>query len=208
MASILEADPKSEWMREKSPLFQFLRWSEAHPDLRNLPPEKAWPKWRKALPDEIDPTFPLWEMFQGLSMDDVQAEFFDSWGKFRYLPGDTPLEGALELALQNPLELREGHRRAALAGYVRFLSLAGWLQVEMGDRNILLPVMTVAELLGVKHPTISRYRHWAMEDGFLIQKKAHRKPQGGYQGDATEFRFDVSQFPILAERAQASNGDH
>jgi hypothetical protein len=87
------------------------------------------------------------------------------------------------------------------AGYASFISLAGWLQVVAGDRPIMVPVEDTAEILEVDPSCISRYRRWAVEDGFLKEVGAYERPQGRRKGKATEFRFAVSLFPALAEVA-------
>jgi hypothetical protein len=50
--------------------------------------------------------------------------------------------------------------------------------------------------------TVSRYRKWALEDGFIKQVKAHQFFGKGKGGKATEFLFDVSRCEMLRERAQ------
>jgi hypothetical protein len=78
------------------------------------------------------------------------------------------------------------------------VSLAGWLQVTMGDRPILFPCKKVAEVLGVSAMSVSRYRQLAIRDGHLRLVREHSM---GKQL-ATEFRFAVSRFSILEEKAQ------
>jgi hypothetical protein len=118
------------------------------------------------------------------------------WEKVRFVPGWEPLDQAVE---REKMQLIPSTERTE--GYQNFVSIAGWLQVTMGDRNIMLPCEKLAELLNCKPMTISRYRRWAVEDGLMRQVKEHRfKPGGG--GDATEFRFDTSQYKCLDQTAQ------
>jgi hypothetical protein len=49
---------------------------------------------------------------------------------------------------------------------------------------------------------ISRYRRRAIEDGFLVQVKGHKRPVKGGDGEATEFLFDVSRFKCLETLAK------
>jgi len=74
-------------------------------------------------------------------------------------------------------------------GYPLFVSVASWLQKdrEVGA-TILLPDEELARLLDVTAATISRYRRWAQEDGYLHEVKPHEFKGKG--GKATEFRFD------------------
>jgi hypothetical protein len=83
-------------------------------------------------------------------------------------------------------------------GYEQFLSIAGWLQVGMGDRNILLPVHKLASLLEVDPRTIGRYRQWAIVDGFLVEVAEAQHDSGR----ATEYRFNVARCRMLEEAAQ------
>jgi hypothetical protein len=134
--------------------------------------------------------------------DDAEAEFLGAWDKIRYLPGYSPLRCALEHARHTTLRLKEEVAQKRPAGYPLFVTLAGWLQVGMGDRDILLPVEEVAELLHVQPVTVSRYRRWAVLDGYLKEVKPYEFRGKGRGGKATECRFDVSLFPCLRERAQ------
>jgi hypothetical protein len=72
----------------------------------------------------------------------------------------------------------------------------------MGDRSIMLPCREVGEALGVQPMTISRYRKWAKEDGFLQEVKEAKFAGKRGAGEVTEFRFDVSRCPCLENRAQ------
>jgi hypothetical protein len=148
-----------------------------------------------------------WERWLDVSREDAHAEFYGAWDQVRFLPGRMPLESALEYADRLPLELNAETREGRPEGYQRFISIAGWLQVGMGDRNILLPVEDLAEALGVQPMTVSRYRKWAEEDGFLKQVKGHVYKGKGRGGKATEFRFKVGRFPILREAAQEGTAE-
>jgi hypothetical protein len=73
--------------------------------------------------------------------------------------------------------------------------------VIVGNQNITLPCENLAELMNVSAMTISRYRNWAVKDGYLRRVKEHKFSSRG-QGNATEFRFDVSRWRCLDEKAQ------
>ncbi len=128
-----------------------------------------------------------WPKF-GLTEEDAYNEFRLNWKNIRYLPDETPLSQAWARARAYPVKSppRKGSRRAT-PGYDRFISLAGYLQITVGDRPILLPVKEVAELMGTDKHSISVWRRLAVEDGFLNEvTPAKFNPHG--KGKATEFR--------------------
>jgi len=128
--------------------------------------------------------------------------FAHAWGRVRYRVDEGPLEQALAKATARPLSTaRERGRK--MPKYNRFVSVAGWLQVTAGDRNILLPVRQVAALLKTVQCRVSIWREWATKDGYLVVAKQHVFHGGGV-GRATEFRFDVSRWDCL--RAAAALG--
>jgi len=146
-----------------------------------------------------------WDILNtGLEPADIYFEFVCNWARVRYKIGETPLGNALEKAQAHPLQPERASRyRAFLARYSRFVSLAGWLQVAMGDRSILLPCEKIGELLGENKKTVSRLRQIAVQDGYLVEVRKH-----SFAGRrATEFRFDVSRFADLLEMAQAETAD-
>jgi hypothetical protein len=138
-----------------------------------------------------------WEHYFVLSKEDAQVEFMGCWEKVRFVPGWDPLDQAIEQAKK--MQLIPPTDRTV--GYQNFVSIAGWLQVTMGNRNIMLPCEKMSEHLNCTPMTISRYRRWAVEDGLVQMVKEHRfKSAGG--GEATEFRFDTSQYKCLAQTAE------
>lgn len=137
------------------------------------------------------------ELFSDVNTaEDVYLEFVCTWGKVRYKIGETPLSVATARALAFPLQ-PAGHDRAP--HYGEFVSLAGWLQVAMGVRPIMLPVEKVAALLDVTPMTATRYRYLAVKDGYLRVVREHSF--GRHR--ATEFMFDVARYEILLEHAKA-----
>jgi hypothetical protein len=195
------------WQAEVSPLFHFCRLVKAHPDMEAVTARQALKRveqvlrgWRGGIP-EGRKGMGDWEAWFGVAREDAQVEILDAWDKVRYLPGQTPLDNALRSARECPLVLRDEETARRADGYPLFVSVAGWLQVAMGDRAIMLPVELLAKALGVKPMTVSRYRRWAVEDGYLHEVRPYEFRGKGKGGKATEFRFAVPLFPILRERA-------
>jgi hypothetical protein len=195
-----QSGDEPEW---HSPLFGFVRLLKAHPQVTGATPQEAFRtvdlvvrSWAGAR--DKDP----WERWFLVGRDDAEAEFLGAWDKIRYLPGYSPLRCALEHARHTAFGLKAEVAQKRPAGYPLFVSLAGWLQVGVGDRPVLLPLEEVGELLNVLPSTVSRYRRWAVEDGYLKEVKPYEFRGKGKWGKATEFRFDVSRFKSLQERAQ------
>jgi hypothetical protein len=200
-------DEQAGWT---TPLFYFVRLIKAHPTAGKASVqavlaeiERVMVGWRHGLSREKRALHDAWLAWLEVSREDAHAEFFGAWEKVRYLPGRSPLANALEQAERFPsFGLRPEVKAKRPPGYERFISLAGWLQVGMGNSYILLPVEEVAEVLEVKTATVSRYRRWAVEDGYLKEVEGYERPGKGHKGKATVFRFDVTKFETLQERAQ------
>jgi hypothetical protein len=80
------------------------------------------------------------------------------------------------------------------------------LQVSNGPTlNILLPTRMVGSVLGVSRQTVSTLRQWAIKDGLIVQvadsKYGLNKASGEFVREATEFRFDITRYPILSQIA-------
>jgi hypothetical protein len=175
--------------------FHFVRWAKAHPDLRALDCEagfrkverivKSWPREKREDP---------WQRWFDLDADDAEIEFKDLWDAIRSLPGCGPLELALDKARSCPLTL---HANRTAQAYVTYVSLAAYLQMQVGDDLIFLPQEIVAKLMNLKQPTVSRLQRWSVEDGFLkvVRPAVANKI-------ATRFRFDLSRFPELAKQTK------
>jgi hypothetical protein len=199
---------RDEW---KSPLFHLVRLVKAHPDMATSDAGDALRRiadillaWSKQKPpDRSDP----WEKWLRFPQEEVETEFCGGWDKVRYLPGRGPLGNALERAHRQPLQLRPEIARRRPCGYPGFIAIAGWLQVCAGDSNILLPVEELAPLLKVKPMTISRYRKWGIEDGYLKEVKSYEFRGEKKAGKATEFRFNMPKFPCLADTAQQGTAE-
>jgi len=138
-----------------------------------------------------------------LTAEDIYFEFVNNWDAVRYKVGETPLANALEKADTCPLlPTRASKHPQFLANYSKFISIAGWLQVTMGDRPILLPVAKLSEALNVRPMTIARYRQSAETDGLLRVVREHAYSKGR----ATEFRFTVEAFPVLHKHGHKDAG--
>ena len=137
--------------------------------------------------------------------EEAYTEFMSNWEKVRYPPGYGPLELAMRKALEQPLRPDRCKNRR-MPRYEMFVGLAGWLQVCMGDQRILLPCEDVAETItehgfSCTKMTVSRCRELAIKDKYLTILKGHKFRSGGF-GEATEFRFDITKFEVLAAAAQ------
>ncbi len=205
------------WMQENEPnrpawqtgVFDFERFLKASPRFDGIDAKSAlktvedvfdhWAKDHKFKGRKADRIAQIWLRFFDADADDAREEFIDAWERIRLVPGRTPLEQARRQALERPIEFRDGMLTCDTEGYRDFLSLAGWLQVAVGSAEILLPVEKIAVLLGCKHMSVSRYRRWAIKDGFLREVEAYQVKQR----KATKFLFDVRRVPMLSDVAHA-----
>ena len=133
--------------------------------------------------------------------EEAYTEFVTLWDKVRYRPDETPLTNAAAKAKAYPLSTRRSTEKRRLPGYNRFVSLAGWLQVSMGDKPIMLPCRACAEVLKTTPRMVSLWRQWAIEDEFLVVIKSHAYHPNG-KSEATVFRFDVGRWTCLSKVAQ------
>jgi hypothetical protein len=183
----------------QSPLWNFARLLKAHPELQDGSPDRVLVLVDQVLgswSDQSDTDQRWIESFDVNGAEDAHVELLSIWGRIRYVPGWEPLEQAVRRALKERLQVIT--RRTA--GYELFVSVAGWLQVIMGDADILLPCEKLGTHLRCEAMTVSRYRRWAQDDRFLKLIKPHRF-RGG-RGEATTFRFDTAQFSVLAQSAK------
>lgn len=224
-----DTQEREEWHTE---LFWFVWLIRGHRDMVPLHNQRdkawnivdnlvcAWSLHRRG-PKQDPPPFGFvqskdhWQEWFGMHGMDARAEFADVWTKCRFTPGHAPLQQAFDAARQVRLLLPDEIRaqRPVLPSaqrseqdYEFFVSVAGHLQVIVGDKPIKMPCVNVAALLGVSKMTVSRYRRWAEADGFLTKTRDHAFRSKG-KGDATEFRFPVERYDSLAKKAQARIGD-
>lgn len=210
--------------RWQGKLFWFVWLMRGHADMeKHLPNARAalkvieslvkgWTKAAKA--KQQTPPFGFtgeaWRDWFGVATEDAHAEFTEVWTKSRFRPGHGPLEQAADMARRERLTMRDEvlnnpnrppEDKRSERNYSFFLSVAGHLQVIVGLDNIKLPCEAVSELLGISKDTVSRYRRWGMEDGYLELVKEHKFRGAKANNIATEFRFDVSNFKLLRELA-------
>lgn len=138
-----------------------------------------------------------WAEYFSIERDDAIAQFTDIWAKVRLPYRADPLRLALRRAKADPLHFTDDVLSLQTGTYRAFITLAAWLQVITGSEPILLPVHSVAPLLGVRPKTISIYREAAIADQFLAIDTAHHSTAKR----ATRFRFNVNRVPIIAKAA-------
>lgn len=168
-----------------------------------------WPEGKKGESafDEVAPIVKKlggWPPSHGgedIDGEEAFTEFVTLWEKIRYRPDETPLTNAAVKAKAYPLGTLRSNKKRPLPGYDRFVSLAGWLQVSMGDKPIMLPCRGCGEVLKTTARMVSLWRQWAIEDGFLKVQQEHRYHPGG-KSEATVFRFDVGRWKCLSKVAQ------
>lgn len=208
---------------EGGELFHFIRYLRSHRDMARYADnpkgaldafEKHLRGWtRTRVQQRQAPPFghngnDCWQDWFGIDKNEARAAFLDSWEKVRYQPGQGPIEQAIDRARRTRLhppkhvmDKRPPEDPGDLKTYTFFLSVAGHLQVVMGDKTVFLPCRKFGTALGVTRTTISRWRRWAAEDGYLSVVSAH-KFRADERSDSTGFRFAVERFDCLKERAQ------
>jgi hypothetical protein len=171
LRSIDASECSDNW---KSPTWEFVRLCRTHPKLLSLTADQAFNKipWSATGFDEEE-----------------QLTFIAEWDRVRSLPGMSPLHWAANLARQHPLISTRKH----LKTYNEFVSLAGWLQVSVGNNNpIFLPTRKVAEILGLKsNATVATLCKIALADDLLelIERATQHR--------ATRYQFRVECYEIL-----------
>lgn len=185
--------------------WHFVRLLKCHPELRDLKTLDALRKARAAIvraskrrPSYRDsPGAAFNEVigeFLAENTDEFDAHFMRNWKAIRHLPGESPLETAVRLANRFPLGTLSA-TDGSLAQYRKLVSLAGWLQYVVGDRNIFLPVHKLGPLLGCSARSVSSYIAMAKEEEILERVKAHALATR----KAHEFRFRTERWKILTE---------
>ena len=163
--------PDERW---KSDTWEFTRLMKRHPDLRNLTGSQA---------ANIIP----WQVTD--FDEDEQFQIVNEWDEIRYVAGEGPLNKAHALALQFPVP-RKSNLTRRFTRYVEFLSLAGWLQVVVGEENeIYLPQRKAAEIFGCDRSMISNLIRAAIKEGYLTVVKPHST------NAATRFKFEFDKVP-------------
>lgn len=183
-----------EW---QSGVFHLVRMLRAHPESQKWKPGVLLRAMIKA---RID-----WIPDDDHDPDEAAAEFVRHWDKIRFLPGMSPLESAWQRAQESPLSIPQTIAENRPEKYGRFISLVGWLCVTLGKTDVALPCKEIGETMGgLTKMTISTYRGFGLEDGFLTAVAEHRLPGKGKKGAATVFRFAVDLFPSIVKAMGAT----
>jgi len=188
------------WMTS---VWYFTWLMKGHPQLTDLSVDEA-----KEVIDEVFATSDYFKnerdnpwlelpFYDSSNSGEPEIEFLTNWDKVRCAPGRSPLDEAIRKSNEIPLEPSRCED-GKLPLYKKFVSVAGHLQVTMGNQNILLPCEKLAGVLGTNKMMISRMRHLAVRDGYLkVVKESRFRSKGN--SEATEFRFDVSIFEGLGD---------
>jgi hypothetical protein len=217
-----DGDYTTAWQTQ-TPMFRFAHLVWSRPDLgpdahrpaavftRIESTFKQWTTYCRKRKGQEPPngfTGDAWEEWLGIYREDAKTEFLTLWPKFRWPANQSPLEAAVLLARRllviptdDICEKRMVERNNPTIGYCFFLSVAGHLQVMLGDQPIFLPQDDLAKLLHVQGRTISRWRSWAVEDGMLRQTE----PPGRRR--AARYRFDISRWDALAKKASPGTAE-
>ncbi|MCX5658621.1 MAG: hypothetical protein NTW19_02735 [Planctomycetota bacterium] len=167
----------------------------------NIIPSRNGRLPKKSSPEYLDL---VWAGWLGVDRETAATAFLSCWDRVRCLPGYGPVDYAIQRATAVPINWLANNLSIDTAGYRRFLSVAGWLQVTAGNANIVLPVHLLSKKLKTTTMSVSRYRTAALADKYLIFAKAHRwHSKGGSANAATEYRFNVGLVPVLKQAAQA-----
>ena len=120
--------------------------------------------------------------------DAVVADFEDAWAKCRYARGDKLVALCWRRACESPV------RQAPNGRYERFLSLAYYLQLDQGKKEIMLPVNDdLADIMGTTKMTVSSLVNKAVREGYLTivsEKYDHLR------GRARTFKADIEKLGI------------
>lgn len=191
----------ADWIKEQA-FFAFCRLLHGHeamaPFLRQ--PKAALKHLEMAL---------TWTAM-GINATEARAMFLACWQKVRCRLGRGPVEQAVDEARALRFVPAVSDSRPDDDGteqsYAFFISIAGHLQVVMGDRPIALPCRKLAAAMKISANTVSRYARWAVVDRFLVKTAEHAFRSAG-KSTAAEYRFDVSRFRGLRRKAQEGTAD-
>jgi hypothetical protein len=169
----IEADRWSQRENGTVPAFHLARYCKSYPPFALLSGAEVF-----------ESIYHLMSEYDG----EAQANFVFYFDVARHAPGEHILDTALRLAKARLL------RETVHTLYDLFVSMAGYLQKNEGERNIFLPQKDVAQKLGVSQATVSNLTARAVNDGYLVPS---RKAIPDLR--AAEFRFNLDKFPMLKE---------
>ena len=186
--------------RFRTTLFDFVRNAMAWPKMRDLTAKQAlrwihsWHRMRVL----------GWRDFSGLERkgkEDGDILFLRTWVEVKFPAGEDPLTLAHKRAIDAPVTLLKEHR--VTHQYGTFVGLALHLQrfnhehptLQRAKQGcIVLPCNKLDKVMGVSHQTISSYRKFAVDHGFLVREKQHTFSRQRGKSEATEFRFVLERF--------------
>ncbi len=187
--------------RFRTTLFDFVRNAMAWPKMRDLTAQgcssvdplmatNAWSAGGKTSADS-----------NAKSKEDGDMLFLRTWVEVKFPAGEDPLTLAHKRAIDAPVTLLKEHRLTHQYG--TFVGLALHLQRFNNEHPtlqrakqgcIVLPCNKLDKVMGVSHETISSYRKFAVDHGFLVQEKQHTFSRQRGKSEATEFRFVLERF--------------
>lgn len=183
----------------ESPMLDFVRWIRTHSATVKLQAKPAWlmvaqilrtPFWKNNTPDG------WWQSRFYIDEEDAEIGFLHYWDKVRTAPNADSLDYAALMADLKPLTLLKSVAERRSSKYYRFVGLCAYLQRGAGkSRPIALPVERIGVALGVQPMSVSRYREWGLEDGYLRFHAKGYRAVGNTPGRADEFIFDLKLFP-------------
>jgi len=147
-------------------LFHFIRAMKAHDSLRGLPAGQAHAALARITASGVEIDLPGVDIFDG---EDGEVAFHDIWERVRFAADIDPVEAACELAGKGCIRTQVDRP----GRFGRFLTIAALLQMQMGQRPIMLPVHKLAEFFPCQANTVSSWIRWAQEDGVLIRTRRH-----------------------------------
>lgn len=192
------------WM---TALWHFTRLVKGHPELEGLAAMEAMERIEPVLTQyaETESSVDLEDPFEVICNDydsGSRLEFLTTWDKVRYAPGWSLLRYVEEQALTHPYT-PQICRDGKMLEYARFVSFAGWLQVGVGNRPVMLPCKAVSELglFNTNKMMVSRLRQLAVGNGDLVVAREHCFHPAMKDRKATEFRFNIAVDPVFLEEA-------
>ena len=168
-----DAEETKEAGRWKTSTWEFTRLCRTYPKLAGLTANQAY----KCIP---------WD-YTDYDGDEILM-FVTEWDEVRVPTGKNPLLVALELSKQRPLITDQRFKNYAL-----FVSMCGYLQKQLGDNDIFLPVELLGHLIKVSPRIISNYRKIACKEKILVETQKWTRRL------AARYRFNMDSFPELRE---------
>lgn len=168
----------------RSPMFDFIRDMQAHPDMKGLSASEALQRLKSIKIERTGKSLSWVKMFP--DSEDPETEFLSTWDQILIPAGEDFLEYACSLAQQKPVSLRNPISEK----YARFCSIALHLPVLRRAKHITLPRVRLGEILGVSGRTVCDLVRVGIQNGFVVpQEKAHPLTHA-----AAKYRFACERF--------------